>query len=343
MLRSSTIFVLILGLMLMFAFNGCIFDSPEEAVEEPEQQPESQLDMEFGGYTTSDEAAAFGDHSLAKDFQEDENVTDLLQSDPTVKVALESDSVKVYFLRITWGRLQWDSTATEMTDWSGSASINKGTLVVLRKIRFEREDKLIRPRPNRKTIEWQSYTQPHFDGLALAIIDNDTTTDAAGQFNITAGAYSGTFAFSELDSMELTESVGSDGNEICIISRSKEVVPFAGGFLEGRWIRVDSTHGVFHGRWMNSIGAHAGFVKGIWGINRRGLKVLFGKWISLNGHFKGLLAGHWDYRDDQNKGVFEGHWVNRSLTHAGNIKGVWKAGEVGSRKGYFKGRYRTVR
>ena len=341
MYRSSIVFILFIGLMMMFAVNGCIFDSPEEAVEEPEQLEESQLDMEYGGYTTSDEAIAFGDPSLAKNFEEDESASDQVASDPNVMTDLESDSVKVYFLRITWGKLQWDSTATEVTDWSGRASINKGTLVVLKKIRFESNDRLVLPRPNRKAVQWQSYTQPHFDGLALAIIDNDTTTTDAGVFALSAGTYSATVTFAELDSMELVESVGSSGNEISIISRSKEVVPFAGGFLEGRWIRVDSTHGVFRGRWINSMGTNAGFVKGIWGINRLRQKVFFGKWISVHGHFKGLLAGRWDYGDDFNRGDFAGHWVNRSLTRAGKLKGVWKAGEAGSRTGFFKGRYRA--
>lgn len=344
MYRSSIVSVLLIGLMLMFAINGCIFDSPKEAADEPENnQEESALELDFGGYNTADEAAAFGDQSLTTDFEEDEAVSDLLEADASVNADLESNSINTYFLRIKWGRLQWDSTATEVTDWSGKASINKGTLVVLRKIRFEMNDKLVLPRPDRKTIEWVSQTQPHFDGIALAIIDNDTTTDAVGEFTLTAGSYSKTFTYAELDSMELLEAVGSAGNEISIASRGKSVVPFAGGFLEGRWMRTDSTRGIFKGRWINSMGTNAGFLKGVWGVRRSGHKVFFGKWINRNGRFQGLLAGTWEYGDDQNQGSFDGYWVNRSLYRGGDLKGLWKTGEAGSGKGQFQGKWRNAR
>ncbi|MBN1349949.1 hypothetical protein JXJ21_11110 [candidate division KSB1 bacterium] len=342
MFRSSLLTMLAIGLMLMFAVNGCIFDSPEDAVDDPKEEPEtSQLDLEFGGYNTADEAAAFGDESLATEFGEDEAVSDLIESDPAVEADLNADSIDVYFLRIKWGRLQWDSTASSPTDWSGSAVVNKGTLVILRKIRFEGADKLL-PRPDRKTVEWESVTQPHFDGLALAIINNDTT-DIAGEFTLTAGAYSRTFTFDELDSLDLLEPVGNEGDEISIQSRKKSLIPFAGGFLEGRWIRTDSTGGGFKGRWINSIGTHAGYLKGIWGINKAGHKVMFGKWITLSGRFNGLLAGTWNKGADEHQGNFEGYWVERNLRHAGDFKGQWKTGDAGTRAGQFQGRWRKVK
>jgi len=304
------------------------------------------LDKEFGGYTTEDEDFAFGEADLAEEFPADIEAADPVAADPEVAAVLSSDTdagMKAYFLRVTFGLLEGDSTATEVIDWSGSAEVSKGTLVVLKTIRFENGDYIVRPRSSRQAFDFVAFTKPHFDGFALAIIDNDTTNDGVeGTFTITAGSYTKTLSFSELDSLELLEPVGSNGHEVSIVSRSRDVVPFAGGFLAGRWAKTREQGGVFRGRWINSIGTNAGFLRGIWGINRGGEKVFKGKYISMNGRFGGLLAGHWEYRDDETSGVFKGRWVNRAHDTVGVVKGHFKTGRANDRRGYFHGRYEVT-
>ena len=99
---------------------------------------------------------------------------------------------------------------------------------------------------------------------------------------------------------------------------------------------------MFRGRWINSLGTNAGHLRGIWGINRFGNKVFKGKYISLNGEFRGLLAGQWKYVHGENGGFFQGRWVNRAHQTVGIMKGHFKTGRPGDRRGFFHGRYRVV-
>lgn len=308
------------------------------------------LEKEFGGFETNDESVAFGEADMLDDFPEDQEVTDAFAADAAVVDALSystdardsSDApIRAYFLRIKYGLLEGDSTATEIIDWSGSAEVNKGTLVVLRTIRFEANDFIHLPRESRLKVDFTSFTKPHFDGMVLAIIDNDTT-DQDGLFTFTAGSYTKTLSFSELDSLELLESVGDLGHEVSLVARSKEYVPFAGGFASGHWVKTERNGGKFRGRWINSLGTNAGHLKGIWGINRFGNKVFKGKYISLNGEFRGLIAGQWNYERGENGGFFQGRWVNRNHDTVGIIRGKFKTGRAGDRRGFFHARYRVT-
>jgi len=302
---------------------------------------EVSLDKTFGGYDSDDEAIAFGESEMVEDFPEDQEVVDSFSDDPAVMAELSATTSKVYFLRVTWGFLEGDSTATETIDWSGSAQVNKGTLLLLKTIRFENNDYIHLPRPDRQTIEFSSFTKPHFDGLALAMLDNDTAqSDVDGTFTLNAGNYSKVLRFSDLDSLELVEPVGAAGLEVSIVSRSKEVTPFDGGFLAGRWVKTAPNGGEFRGRWINSMGTNAGHLRGIWGINRDGNKVFFGKYISLNGDFRGLLEGQWEFDRNERGGTFRGRWVDREHQTAGTLRGHFKTGRPGDRRGFFQGRYK---
>lgn len=335
MKKVSLVYFTLVALIALFAVNGCIFDSPSEA-DNPETEELAAIDQSFGGFTATDEAAAFGDDELAQAYDDDETVSDLLESDPNLEEDLNDPGIDVYFLRIAWGLLEGDTSATEVIQWNGKAEINKGALTVTKRVRFEKNDYIVRPRTSEKSVEWVSITKPHFDGLCMAIINNDTT-DLPGEFTLNLGAYSRTFSFSELDSLDLLETVGNNGHEISLISRKKTVVPFAGGFLEGRWVRRDSMGGVFHGKWINRLGTRVGHMRGIWGVNRLGQQVLYGKWINLNGKFQGLLSGIWGYGADAQSGWLEGRWVNRSLTTAGTFKAKWKTAESSENGGFFHG------
>ncbi len=319
-----------LAVVQLFVFVlGCSKETPNE--------PETALDpidQEFGGFTTSQEPV--DDYIIA---EYDMDTDDELTTDSEVNALIDSTVLDVYYVRITWGMLEWDSTATTVVDWSGSASINKGTLAVMRTIRFEGPtDNLTRPRQSKTQVDWLSNTLSHFDGISLAIIDNDTT-DTPGEFTIAMGPYSNTFSFEELDSLNMVESVDDMGNQVSILSKSRGVVPFAGGFLEGRWIRTNDKGGRLHGRWIHSTGSHAGYLKGIWGTNRFDSHVFYGKYMSHSGDFKGLLRGTWGYDDEAiGDGWFDGRWVNKRLTEIGVLRGHFKTGE---KKGFFRGRWKN--
>ncbi|MCH7675229.1 hypothetical protein IH879_09800 [candidate division KSB1 bacterium] len=332
------------ALLAMLAFSACSNNEQLTSPGEELGEEALSLEKEFGGYESNDETTAFGDSEMADEFGEDEVAADAYATDAGMSDVLNPasaavDGIKVCYVRITWGLLEGDSTATDAINWNGSAQVSKGTLVVLRKIRFEDNDSIVLPRTDRQLVEFTSVTKPHFDGLLLAIIDNDST-DEEGTFTFTAGDYSKTLTFSELDSLELIEPVGALGYEVSIISRCKEVVPFGGGFMAGRWVKTREHGGIFKGRWMSGNGAHAGHLKGIWGIADNGEKVFKGKIIDMNGNFRALMAGHWGYDRDNNIGGFRGRIVSRSRDTIGIVKGHFKTGRAGSRRGFFQGRFK---
>lgn len=340
-MKKRSYFFWALSLLAMVVFTACSGDNQLTDPDGTSETEETSLNLEFGGYETNDEQIAFGDTELLNETAGDVDVSDTYATDALVTDALRSDSTdhKVFILRATWGYLQGDTTETDVTDWSGAAQVSKGTLVVLKTVRFEANDFVHLPRTSRQLVEFTSQTKPHFDGLVLAIIDNGDS-DVEGTFTLNAGAFTTTLKFGELDSLELIEPVGGNGQEVSIISHSRDIRPFHGGFLSGKWIKTRPDGGIFRGRWISSLGTNAGYVQGIWGINDFGNKVFKGKYISVNGEFRGLLAGQWTYtRNSENTGVFTGRWVNHERRVIGTLRGHFKTGRVGDRRGFFQGRY----
>lgn len=330
-------------IFFIFFVNGCIFDSVKRINNDNTQAQVPNLEDEFGGYRVTDEAPGFGDPEILDEFGEDQDVPDLLSQDPQFASGIKDSIADVYFLRITWGMLQGDSSAVNVIDWSGSATINKGVLVLLRTIRFESSDFIHRPRPDRRTLEWTSYTRPDFDGICIAIVvpPNDTNT-AEGQFTFATAPFTQTFSFSELESINVVYPVDEYGNEISFVGHKKQLIPCGGGFLEGRWVTNGPNQGKFSGKWINAEGTLNGHLKGHWGIRKNGEKVFFGKYISTGGEFRGLLKGRWGYGEDEAKGWFFGYWYDRHHRAGGTLKGHWVAGNEVNRKGFFHGGWKRL-
>ncbi len=332
-------FAALVLLMSGFLLTACNKENPV-GTETPDDQSAVSLEKEFGGYTTSDEAPMFNDQEVIAESLEDVSANDAMSAQdlPLLNAA---SGVKAYAVRVTWGLLPGDSTATEVVDWSGKIAVNKGVLTVLRTISFERNqgDKLVLPRTSRKEVSFNSQTRPYIDGLLLIIIDKDTS-NTDGELSLTLGGnYTRTLRFSELDSAEIVEPVGANGHAVSIITHSKQVREFNGGFLAGRWVRKNEKGGEFFGKWINSEGTNAGSVKGIWGTRNNGEHVFFGKYITGNGQFNGLLRGKWGYNGERNGGTFEGQWVNRQLQESGKLQGHFRLGRPNDGKGFFHGRW----
>jgi hypothetical protein len=341
--HSSTILTIIF--LFGFLVNGCIFESVKKINNDNTQAQVPNMEDEFGGYKVTDEAPGFGDSEILDEFGEDQEVSDLLSQEPQIISDMENPTVDVYFLRITWGMLEGDTSAVSVIDWKGSATINQGTLVLLKTVRFEPGDYIHRPRLNRQTLEWTSYTRPHFDGICIAIVvpPNDTTTvSVESTFTFSTTPFTKTFSFSELESVDVVYPVDEDGNEISFVGHKKQLVPCGGGFLEGRWITTRPNHGKFFGKWINREGTLAGHLKGHWGIRKNGEKVLFGKYISTAGRFRGLLRGRWEYGQSEGRGWCLGHWYDRRHRITGDFKGHWIASNVVGGKGFFHGRWRRI-
>ncbi|NUO82049.1 hypothetical protein HUU05_18405 [candidate division KSB1 bacterium] len=319
---------------------ACNKENPTGSEVNLDDQTAASLEKDFGGYTTSDEAPLFNDEDVLSESLEDVDANDAISADE-IRMFNPGAGMKGYVLRITWGLLQGDSSAAEVVDWSGNASVNRGVLAVLRTINFEpgAGDRLTFPRQSRKELGFTSQTRPYLDGLLLMIIDKDTSA-TEGEFTLTLGTnYTRTFRFGELDSLDAVESVGANGHAVSIVSRSKEVREFSGGFLAGRWVRTNEQGGEFYGRWINSAGTNSGSLKGIWGVRRNGNQVFVGKYINSTGQFGGLLRGIWQFNGARNGGWFEGKWFDRALQETGTLQGHFRLGRPNDGKGFFHGRW----
>jgi len=310
-------FVILLG--------GCSKDNP--AV--PATSDALNLTAQFGGYTATDEPATFGDPEIESMMGQDPEAMD-----PAFMHG-EADSLRgmrdatVYALAIRWGMLELDSTVTQTTDWSGSLTLTHGVVHAVRTIQFEeRQDHIVRPRPNRQTLEWVSATSVSFDGLMLTIIVPPAPPDSDwsnNQLNFQTGPYSRTFTLSELDHLNEIIDVGTEGNQVAFNAINVTADSCGSGQLEGRWVLNPShRNGHFLGKWMSDDGLVLGHLRGHFGTRPDSGKMFFGKYIGLDGRFRGLIRGTWGLDPgDSTKGWFDGIFAGRAGRTLGELHGQW--------------------
>lgn len=307
------------------------------------------LDDPLGGFNLGDEPPAFDDPVLLSEFSGDEDVAydDPMESQERVR-EMERRRINRFFVRVTWGNLDHDSTITFATDWSGSLTVDDGAVLLKRLIRFEPGDHIL-PRTSYDLLEWESYTQPSFDGVLVKIIPvsrtSDLTTavcnDSNTVVNFDFGPFTKSFTLAELRDMHEVFPVDEAGNAVAIDAIYFDPTSCPQGFLGGIWKHVqERPGGVFYGKWVTENGLHAGYLKGVYGTNSDGQQVFFGKYIDREGRFKGLLKGRY-WNTDAGTGEFAGLWMNRHMTMEGELAGMWKAAEEGRGDGFFRARWRA--
>jgi hypothetical protein len=320
---------------------GCELNSPDGGGSD--QPPEIS---EFGGYTTDDEAPAFGDLDLLAGYPEDQPFEDDMENDPEVRKGENDPGAKQYALRIIWGNVETrDSTSTEAEDcpvseWSGRLQVDGGIAIIERLIDFERGDLILRPRRGPRNIGWISYTKSHVDGMLLKVIDlpDPRSAEPRNTLAITTPFYTGELLLADLE--DYREFVVYDAcNAISIVATRIEPHGCPKGFMEGRWIADTDTSGYFKGVWIGSLGSLMGHLRGVYGI-REGRRMLFGKWISASGEFQGLLRGTWSPLQGERgpDGLFEGAWVDERLETKGFFRGQY-ANCPNDTAGVFHGRW----
>ncbi|RKX28327.1 MAG: hypothetical protein DRP47_04615 [Candidatus Zixiibacteriota bacterium] len=359
----------LLALVLMIWAVGCS-DNPAETT----TNQTLDLDSEFGGYTASAEKPGFDDPDLVAEADADEDYDDVMLASPAVEELIADPDAGYYHIRAVWGRLCYDSTVTEVTDWTGSLAISRGVEIIRRVIRFEPGDYILE-RTDPALIEWHSLTTVHNDGIAVdlfvprpkPILDSilipevdslddtiwvtviDTTYPELEPVTLTfeTGPYSYTFSMEELVSLD-TIVIIDDSNVVVFHGFKLDRFPCPRGFLSGRWGYNEEDEGVFRGTWMSKRGRISGYLKGHYGENSDGLKVFFGKWISSNGKFEGFLKGiygqHPNYHANEHAFRRSTGWFAGGIFAANGAEiGVLK-GRYGSRpnksKGFFQGRWK---
>lgn len=336
-MRNLLIALLTLGLLGLIA--GC----GQESTSSSDDDSQAIVD-EFGGFTPTDEAPAFGDAKITSEMGDDETFEDEVLLSPAVDSVINDSETGAYALRIIWGSLRYDSTITEITDWSGSLSVTRGVEIIRRVIRFEPYQDYILPRTERNLIEWVSLTSVHHDGIFVNIYvpppDPAAVYAADEPVTVTFDTEPLSVTFDILDLAALDTIFYLDDSVNAVAFRAFKIVPMAcpRGFLEGRWGKDSAGQGVFFGRWISIDGALVGHLKGRWGndLDGSGNNVFVGKYIDLTGKFKGLLKGRYVPYPGR-------HGSGNAFTDAGGIFYGHFYGAGGDLKGVLRGRYRMPR
>ena len=368
-------FVYLLAVLIMALGAGCQFleSTPASPVaEEVSEDAAIDLDSPTGGLTASDEQPAFGeeDGEYLRSLAVEPLYDDPIQEDARIKAAENNRYARVFKLRAIWGHLiraAADSADYDCCtiDWSGGIRFDGGFVVVQKLIAFDAGDSMTRI--DRSTIEWVSHTCPHVDGIEVILIQPNPTPNSADSLDFVpmvhfkAGAYEHSFTLEELASFQENHWVDRCGNGIMISSRLR---PFGcqKGYLFGAWQAIepdtiyseatDSTEaemrgvllGLYRGVWMGDNGMAAGFVKGFAGTNSEGENVIFGKFIDLEGRFKGFLRGRYGFDPSvdvafyPSTGWFDGKWIGKDLGIKGTLAGRWIT-ETETGQGYFHGNW----
>jgi len=338
---------LALTALVLFAI-GC-----SEQATEPDTGGLNLVD-EFGGFTATSEQPAFGDGELQDEADQEVDYNDPMLASAPVDSLVNDPDAGLFHLRVVWGRLEYDSTVTTMTDWTGSLTISRGAEVVRRLIRFEPGQDELLPRTDRTLIEWKSITTVHNDGIAVDLLvprprpelDSILVTDSSGSVwvidtlwpdpvtvTFETGPYSRTFTLAEIAALDTVVYL-DDSNAVAFHGMQFFKYRCPRGFLTGEWGYNEEGNGVFRGMWTDQHGFITGWVRGHFGQDDNGRNVFFGKWISHSGRFEGFLRGSW--RPAPNVGADP-----NAMHHAGGL--FW--GEIFSadrvRIGHLRGRYRN--
>lgn len=310
---------------------ACVDSSSESAIPETADEVASAIEKENGGLSMDDEAPLFGAAALydAAALEPDAPEADPMATDVA---ALEAQpDVRARNVLIMWGRMPVDPNAADVRDWSGRLELNRGGMLIRRRIAFEQTmgDRIL-PRTDRAVIEFVSRTRPAADGLVLTVVD---PSPADGPLTLTYTPADGSGArvleLRDLADGPIVVDVGTEGDRIIVSARDRD--PCDHGLMRGRWHALNDHGGVYLGLVANEDGEPIGHVRGIWGTRRSGEQVFFGKYITREGGFRGILAGKWD------AGKFQGRWLTRAGEH-GQLHGVYFRHDT-LRGGGFVGRW----
>ena len=313
------------------------------------------LEQENGGLTMEDEAPAFGEPEAFDDIGEYEAVQDEMDDDPEVaSIREQPDAVQVNLI-VEWGQIPGNPENETPRNWSGVFQVNRGAMVVRRVIRFEERTDRLLPRPDRRHVPFTSVTLPHNDGMILTIIDPEPQSEEPLIFTYVSPFPRDTDPATDRttrDEMDRPQTIvrvpvrdlvdgrvelllDDAGNRMVAAAMARPIDVCERGFLAGRWHKVAEGRGRLVGRVVSDDGEPVGHIRGIYGRRENGEQVFFGKFINLEGEFKGIFRGN--YGDDQ----FRGRWLHRSGDR-GVLGGAYREGiadpETGT-GGHFVGRW----
>lgn len=332
----KSIGTLVLSFFIL-VLSGCI-SHPNSSVSEADQADQALSDA-FTALGIDDEEAAFGDSDVEEVESEEVAVEDeYAPGDEEAADEPTTSDCEVYSLLIRWGQLTgFNRDVTGVTNWTGTISANVGTLAVIKKVAFDTNDFLL-ARSDPKTIEFESHTAPHFDGLRIRyeVCDADEAELGVDEvatltFNASNAPLTKSYTVSELIALnDLVENVNANKDRFHAQSIQKS--DSCQGTIQGRWIQKNDEYGVFKGIVVASNGIRVGYVRGFFG-QREGESKLVAKMISHNGRFGGILKGTYENNN------FSADIYNRSRNEIGSVDGSFVLPTENGELGTFSANY----
>ncbi len=250
-----------------------------------------------------------------------------------VDIACHSEAFAITFL---WGDLfGTGSSATVITDWSGTLNINAvGSIRVRHIIDFEdgQDSVLITDVPT--VSAWVSATNMDLDGLSF-IVTARTDVQYFMAPVLTFETAPITLHFNLFDLIQLdTFYMADNRNGVAVHSRRIWQNSCPGGTITGQWIKYDNTGdtGFIYGYWLNYNGDTLGIMSGTFG----GPATNDTPWRQFRGSVSGLYLdvvlfefnGFWYYDDarecavcGQGHGRFWGKFIDLMNSRRGLIAG----------------------
>lgn len=340
-IKQKEFFMKSIGTLVLSVFllvlSGCV-NHPNSSVSESDQADQALADA-FTALGTDDEESEFGDKDIATVDGEEEAVEDTYApADEEAADEPTTPDCEVYSLLIRWGQLTgFNRDVTGVTNWTGTISANVGTLAVIKKVAFDTNDFLL-ARSDPKTIEFESHTAPHFDGLRIRyeVCDADEAGLGVGEvatltFNASNAPLTKSYTVSELIALnDLVENVNANKDRFHAQAIKKS--DLCQGTIQGRWTQKNDKYGIFKGIVVASNGIRVGYIRGFFG-QREGESKLVAKIISHEGRFGGILKG--TYADNN----FSADIYNRSRSEIGNVDGSFVLPTENGELGTFSANY----
>ncbi len=293
-----------------------------------EEEVASSLELENGGLDTADEAPLFGDEQLfaAASIEADTAAVDSMTNDAEVVTLRDRPDVAKQRVMLLWGQLPPDRSAPARV-WDGRLQLSRGAVLVRREIGFEDATDQVAPRMARTIVGFASTTKPFVDGLVLEVLDPDPANAAPLTLTYTprGGGDALVFDLDALAAGPVSYDVGADGDRM-IATAIEADDACDHGFMRGRWHAVRANLGRFLGVVSDADGEPIGHLRGVWGARRDGNRVMFAKYISRDGGFRGIFAG--TYGD----GTFSGRWIIGTGDH-GRAQGRYRESVPGPETG----------
>jgi len=341
MLKRLATFVMALALIGLIT--GCSSDNSTTT-------GESDISEEFGGFLPTAEAPSFGDDTIATLMGDDQDYEDPMLTNTVVEEELQDSLTDIYSLRIVWGMLRYDSTMTTPTDWSGSLTISRGSIILRKVIKFEPNTDWIVIRDNRAELDWVSQTTVHHDGIFVNLVvppvdDTGENTDPV-TVTFTTEPFEVSFNLEDLNTLDTIYYL-EDSNAVAFHAFNVVRVPCPKGFFSGVWGKDEDGNGLFYGQWMSQMGYTDGQFEGTWGLTTDNVEnnVFYGKVIDLDGNFLALLRGTYHSKHPMahrgsSSGWLRGYYYDEDGNVMGVLKGHYHEQPKNSGFGFMQGRWR---